>query len=91
MGHENGGWMNEDQRDDPTCGGTVVPPTDVSKLLPCPFCGGAPYYTRAVNGTQMHYVGCAACGIAFKAQEIYEPGRTRLTKDIVTAWNQRAQ
>lgn len=32
-------------------------------LLGCPFCGGKAYATRAVNGTQMFYVGCAVCEI----------------------------
>ena len=90
MGHENGGWMNADQRDDATCGGTVVPIPNVSELLPCPFCGGQAYYTQSVNGSQMHYIGCSSCGIAFKAQETGGPGFVKLTKDIVAAWNKRA-
>jgi Lar family restriction alleviation protein len=65
---------------------------DKPTLLPCPFCGGKASYTRAVNGSQMHYAGCGACGIAFKAQEVREvdPTRDHLTKDIVAAWNRRA-
>ena len=59
-------------------------------LLPCPFCGGESYFTASVNGNQMVYAGCAACGIAFKAQRIYDPSGEYLTKDVVATWNRRA-
>jgi hypothetical protein len=59
-------------------------------LKNCPLCGGKPYYTRSVNGDQMHHVGCASCGIDIKAAEIHYPGRTELSKDIVAVWNRRA-
>jgi Lar family restriction alleviation protein len=60
-----------------------------STLRNCPFCGGEPYYTESVNGSKMIYVGCCACGIAFKAQKIYSPTGEMPTKDVIAAWNQR--
>jgi hypothetical protein len=60
-------------------------------LKPCPFCpdGGKPYFTRAVNGTQMAYVGCSQCGISLKAQvQGYGPDAP-LSKDIIAIWNTR--
>jgi len=59
-------------------------------LLLCPFCGGTPYYTRSVNGTNMHRIGCSACGVYFKAAEVYAPGGTEVTRDIAAAWNKRS-
>jgi len=61
-----------------------------AKLLPCPFCGSKAYYVRSVNGSNMHRCGCHACGVYFKSPEVYHPGGDYLTKDIVSAWNQRA-
>ena len=60
---------------------------DENGMLPCPFCGGEAYKTESVNGSNMVYVGCSPCGIAFKAQKDCTNGI--LTKDIVAAWNQR--
>ena len=60
-------------------------------LLPCPFCGGAAYYTcEAESGSCMCFVGCGACGIAFKAQKQQFGPDEKLTKDIISAWNKRA-
>lgn len=55
---------------------------------PCPFCGGLSYATRTVNGTQMFSVGCASCGVEFKAA--WYRGEEQPSKDIIAAWNQRA-
>ena len=65
---------------------------NATDLKPCPFCGGQAYYTRSVNGSQMHYVGCSTCGFEFKAQEVHHADTSLdcLTRDIVAAWNQRA-
>ena len=60
-------------------------------MKPCPFCGWPAYYTESVNGSCMVYVGCGRCGIAFKAmKQGYGPTDPQLTKDILTAWNKRA-
>jgi Lar family restriction alleviation protein len=61
------------------------------ELKSCPFCGGEACYTRAVNGTGVHRVGCSACGIAFKSHEIHypDPSKDHLSKDIVAMWNRR--
>lgn len=59
-------------------------------LLPCPFCGGASYFTKAVNGSLMAYVGCSPCGVSMKAQTHgYGDDVFPLSRDIVTAWNTR--
>jgi hypothetical protein len=58
------------------------------ELLPCPFCGGKPYETRTVNGTEMYLVGCASCGIELKAA--WYRGEPRPTKNIAGLWNRRA-
>lgn len=57
-------------------------------LLGCPFCGGKAYATRAVNGTQMFYVGCAVCGVELKAA--WYRDQDKPTKDLVALWNTRA-
>ena len=59
------------------------------ELKPCPFCGGAAYFTASVNGSNMIYAGCSPCGIAVKAQLIYEPSGWKPTKDVCAIWNQR--
>ena len=58
------------------------------ELLPCPFCGAAPYRTRTVNGTQMYHVGCATCGFYFKAAWYRDADAP--TKDLDVLWNTRA-
>lgn len=60
----------------------IVPPQ------PCPFCGGTPYVTRTVNGTQMFKVGCVSCGVELKTA--WYRGEDQPTKDILTLWNTRA-
>lgn len=64
---------------------------DVAGLLPCPFCGGTPYYTRAVNGSDIHRIGCSQCGIDFKAAAVHypDPALDHLTRDIEAAWQRR--
>ena len=64
-------------------------PAAPPELLPCPFCGGEAYLTESVNGSCMVYIGCAACGIAFKAQKQQFGTEAKLTKDIAAAWNKR--
>lgn len=59
------------------------------RLKECPFCGGQPYETRTVNGTQMYKIGCASCGIEFKAAW-YRDADTP-TKNIKICWNTRVR
>lgn len=54
----------------------------------CPLCGSNAYAYRAVDGTQMFKVGCAACGIELKAA--WYRDQEQPTKDIVALWNTRA-
>lgn len=63
-------------------------------LRECPFCpdGGAPYFTKTVNGTNMAYVGCSKCGVELKAQVQFLTNREdwTLSKDIIGIWKARA-
>lgn len=63
-----------------------------TELKPCPFCpdGGKPYFTRAVNGTQMAYVGCSECGISLKCAVLGYGEDAPLSRNIVAVWNTRA-
>src|SRR5688572_33237199 len=61
-------------------------------LRECPLCpgGGKPYFTRAVNGTNMIYVGCSRCGLELKAALVMvTPTKEQPTKNIVAVWNSR--
>ena len=60
----------------------------MTDLLYCPFCGGKPYETRTVNGTQMYLIGCSPCGFEIKAA--WYRGEAKPTKDIAGLWNRRA-
>jgi hypothetical protein len=51
--------------------------------------GGQPYFTRAVNGTNMI---CAQCGLELKAALVMvTPTEERPTKDILAIWNTRSR
>lgn len=86
--------MSDKQRDDDLIARGRELARDEVELLPCPFCpdGGKPYFTKAVNGTNMAYVGCGQCGVQLKAQVQFLSSREdwRLSKDIVGIWNHRA-
>lgn len=65
--------------------------SDPGGLERCPFCGGDAYLTESVNGSSMTYIGCAPCGITFKAATVPlgPPGVHGLSRDIKAAWNRR--
>lgn len=69
-------------------------PDTKPSLLACPFCGGDPYYTETVNGSNIVIVGCSPCGVYMEAMKCWYPGAADrdyyLTKDVVAAWNTRA-
>jgi len=67
----------------------TTPKQNIVDLLDCPFCGGKPYFTKSVNGTNMNYIGCSSCGFQFKVMRTDIPLDSPMTKDIVAAWNQR--
>jgi len=62
----------------------------IQALLPCPFCGCAPYYGEAVNGSNRVTCGCSTCGIWFITHKLNTPAKGwHTTDDVKAAWNKR--
>lgn len=53
-----------------------------TKLLPCPFCGGAEIDRS--SSSDMRRIACRGCGAKIERYEHYE------TDAAISAWNQRA-
>jgi hypothetical protein len=56
----------------------------VYKLLPCPFCGGEPYFERKGNIRESMIIICEDCGCIIESGDVYG-----LTANDRLKWNRR--
>lgn len=66
------------------------------ELLPCPFCGGEPYFRKPIHEKNTAFdtmiVECMECGAAPYAVSVYESDTEQAKREAIARfWNRREE
>ena len=58
---------------------------DITKVKPCPFCGGSPDYEQHINGQELqgYSISCPYCHITTEIFETFD--------EVLEIWNRRVE